>query len=329
MTIVKGNDEGNGLKLQIRGYEVPRHAPAAEPPAAASCEAAVNPFDASTVPDRLADDLFRILRGRSNLLFPGSRVDVETYTDRLAGMCRENSLPNEFFPHHGNLAKAVREEVELRLRDDPRPTTAVATTTLELGIDIGDVETVAQIGPGFSVASLRQRLGRSGRRPGKPAILRIFAPELIAGPGDHSVERLHLGLVQSIAMVECLRENWCEPPPAAGLHLSTLIHQILALILQTGGVRPAVAWQLLCGRGPFRNADKALFAELLRRMAAPEVRLVEQSPEGLLMIGEAGEQLAESHEFYAVFIAMRRQFLSLQNIRSMRLRRRKAFRSRG
>lgn len=48
--------------------------------------------------------------------------------------------------------------------------TAVATTTLEPGIDMGDVETIAQIGPGFSVASLRQRLGRSGRRPGKPAM---------------------------------------------------------------------------------------------------------------------------------------------------------------
>ncbi|MFG1344122.1 DEAD/DEAH box helicase [Xanthobacter autotrophicus DSM 431] len=301
VSIIEGVDEGNGLKLQIRGYAIERPASADDETQDGGDERR-DPFGASSVPDRLASDLFRFLRGRSNLLFAGSRVNVEIYTDRLSEMCRANSFPNEFFAHHGNLAKAMREEVEHRLRDDPRPTTAVATMTLELGIDIGDVETVAQIGPGFSVASLRQRLGRSGRRPGKPAKLRIFVPEPVAGPGDHPVDRLHLGLVQSIAMVECLLENWCEPPADAGLHLSTLIHQILAAILQTGGLKPASAWQLLCGRGPFRNVDKGLFADLLRRMAHPDVRLIEQSPQGLLMIGETGEQIAESHELYAVFM---------------------------
>lgn len=302
VAIIEGADEGNGLKLQIRGYAIERHAPASDDATQDGDEEPRDPFEVSGVPDRLAGDLFRFLRGRSNLLFAGSRVNVETYTDRLSEMCRTNSFPNEFFAHHGNLAKAMREEVEHRLRDDPRPTTAVATMTLELGIDIGDVETVAQIGPGFSVASLRQRLGRSGRRPGKPAKLRIFVPEPVAGPGDHPVDRMHLGLIQSIAMVECLLENWCEPPAEAGLHLSTLIHQLLAAILQTGGLHPGAAWQLLCGRGPFRNVDKALFADLLRRMAHPDVRLIEQSPQGILMIGETGEQIAESYEFYAVFM---------------------------
>lgn len=302
VAIIEGADEGNGLKLQIRGYAIERHASASDDAMHDGDEGIRDPFEDSSVPDPLASDLFRFLRGRSNLLFAGSRVNVETYTDRLSQMCRANSFPNEFFAHHGNLAKAMREEVEQRLRDDPRPTTAVATMTLELGIDIGDVETVAQIGPGFSVASLRQRLGRSGRRAGKPAKLRIFVPEPVAAPGDHPVDRLHLGLIQSIAMVECLLENWCEPPADAGLHLSTLIHQILAAILQTGGLKPAAAWQLLCGRGPFRNVDKGLFTDLLRRMAHPDVRLIEQSTQGLLMIGETGEQITESHEFYAVFM---------------------------
>lgn len=302
VSIIEGMDEGNGLKLQIRGYELAPHAPAQDEATQDGGDEARDPFADSGVPDRLANDLFRILRGRSNLLFAGSRVNVETYTDRLTEMCHTNGFPNEFFAHHGNLAKAVREDVEARLRDDPRPTTAVATMTLELGIDIGDVETVAQIGPGFSVASLRQRLGRSGRRAGKPAKLRIFVCEPAAGLGDHPIDRLHLGLVQSIAMVECLLENWCEPPAETGLHLSTLMHQILAAILQTGGLSPGAAWQLLCGRGPFRNVDKALFADLLRRMAHPEVRLIEQSPQGVLMVGEGGEQIAQSYDFYAVFM---------------------------
>lgn len=302
--IVEGADEGNGLKLQIRGYEIPASGMAVKPPEDDEATGeSPGPFDAPNVPDALANDLFRILRGRSNLLFAGSRVKVETYTDRLSAMCREEKLPNEFFAHHGNLARAVREEVEIRLRDDPRPTTAVATMTLELGIDIGDVATVAQIGPGFSVASLRQRLGRSGRRAGKPAILRIFAPEISAGPGSHPIDRLYLNLVQSIAMVECLREDWCEPPADAGLHLSTLIHQVLALILQTGGISSLVAWELLCNRGPFRGVGKMVFADVLRCMADPACQLIEQSRQGLLMLGAAGEKIAESYEFYAVFMS--------------------------
>jgi ATP-dependent Lhr-like helicase len=169
------------------------------------------------------------------------------------------------------------------------------------GIDIGEVDGVAQIGPGSSVASMRQRLGRSGRRAGKPSVLRIFALEDAIGAGSSPVDRLHLDLVQSIAMVECLKDGWCEPPAIGGLHLSTLVHQILAVICQTGGIRPTTAWRLLCERGPFRTVDRTLFVELLRGMAAPDVRLVEQSPEGLLMIGEEGEHVTETHDFYAVF----------------------------
>ncbi|MFW8610154.1 DEAD/DEAH box helicase [Rhizobium beringeri] len=304
VTRVHGLDEGNGVKLQIRGYLLKGkdNGTAVEVDEDESDEAGPDEFG---IPAALAADLFRFLRGDSNLLFAGSRQKVEVYADKLRRMCEDAHLPNEFFPHHGSLSKSEREDVELRLREDPRPTTAVATTTLELGIDIGDVESVGQIGPGYSVASIRQRLGRSGRRAGKAAILRIFVIEPTPDKGGHPLDRLNLDLIQSIAMIECLREGWCEPPAPWGLHLSTLIHQILALIVQTGGLRPAAAWKLLCERGPFRTVDRSTFADLLRCMASQENRLIEQSPEGSLMIGEMGERITESHEFYPVFATER------------------------
>ena len=86
-------------------------------------------------------------------------------------------MPNEFFPHHGNLSKELREELEVRLKDNKLPTTAVCTSTLELGIDIGSVRSVAQVGAPRSLAALRQRLGRSGRRKGTPSILRVYVLE--------------------------------------------------------------------------------------------------------------------------------------------------------
>ncbi len=304
VAVIEGNDEGNGLRLQIRGYYDKDSTTKADdgdvetPPEEEAAER-------HGIPERLADDLFRFLRGHRNLLFGGSRERVELYADRLRLMCEENRVPNEFFPHHGSLSKAEREDVEIRLRDDPRPTTAVATTTLELGIDIGDVESVAQIGPGFSVSSLRQRLGRSGRRAGSPAVMRMFVIERNPGRGQHPLERLNLGLVQSIAMIECLKDGWCEPPEPTGVHLSTLLHQLLALILQKGGISPQAAWKILCDRGPFKAVDRATFADLLRCMASTDNKLIEQSPEGLLMIGEFGERITEAHDFYPVFFTER------------------------
>jgi ATP-dependent Lhr-like helicase len=309
--LVESREGGSDLLLQVRGYERPqRREPSRDTPALPAGSGAGDPLPvrqedgsnpASDETGPIAGHLFEVLRGRRNLLFAGSRQNVEVYTDRLRSLSEAARLPNEFFPHHGNLARAERETVETRLREDGRPTTAVATTTLELGIDIGDVESVAQIGPGWSVSSLRQRLGRSGRRKGKPSILRIYVAEDAFAPTLHPADRLRLDLVQAVAMVELLLDRWCEPPRVQGLHLSTLVHQVLALIAQTGGLRPDTAWQVLCRRGPFRNVGRDLFVEVLRAIARPEAALVEMSPDGQLMLGRSGERLAAGYDFYAVF----------------------------
>ena len=96
--------------------------------------------------------LHKVLRGTNNLVFASRRNLVETVADDLRQQSEQMRVPNEFFPHHGSLAKNLREDLEARLKDGELPTTAVATTTLELGIDIGTVKSVAQIGPPASVA---------------------------------------------------------------------------------------------------------------------------------------------------------------------------------
>lgn len=294
VTVIEGDDEGNGLKLQIRGYPRPQR------PLEPDGDKSAVPLQ-SSLPQQVIEDVFRLLRGKTNLLFAGSRQRVEMFSDALREKCEADQLPNEFFPHHGNLAKAEREDVEERLREAKLPTTAIATSTLELGIDLGDVETIAQFGAGFSVSSLRQRIGRSGRRAGNPAIMRMFIVEEDPTAAVHPVERLRLELIQAIAMVECMVEGWVEPPDPAGLHLSTLLHQTLSLIVQAGAIRAGSAYKVLCERGPFRHVDRDTFAQLLRCMAGAEVPLVEMSREGELMLGKGGEQLAYGHEFYAVF----------------------------
>ena len=249
----------------------------------------------------IAAHLFQHLRGSDNLAFAGARQWVEIYADRLRELCERKHLPQEFYPHHASLSREHRDFVERRLKDNAKPTTAVCTSTLELGIDIGDVTCVAQIGAPFSVAALRQRLGRSGRREGQPAILRQYAVETRLSSDSSYVDRLRLGLIRSIAMIELLLEGWCEPPKPQALHLSTLVHQILLVIAQRGGASASNLYNVLCREGPFRRVTTPIFTDVLRALGNPETGLIEQTESGLLLLGPKGERLVEHYSFYAVF----------------------------
>lgn len=272
------------LQLQLRGYV-----------------AGDKDDEGPSATDAIAQHLFEHLRGSDNLVFGGARQAVEIYSDRLRALCDKEHLPQEFYPHHASLSREHRDFVERRLKDGAAPTTAICTSTLELGIDIGDVTCVGQIGAPFSVASLRQRLGRSGRRPGKPAILRQYAVEAKLTPTSNFSDRLRLGMVRAIAMIELLLEGWCEPPQREALHLSTLVHQILSVIAERGGIRAQQLFGILCRSGPFRQVDAQLFLDVLRALGQPEVALIEQASDGLLLLGANGEKLVEHYSFYAVF----------------------------
>ena len=244
--------------------------------------------------------LFDKLRGKRNLIFAGSRQNVESYADALRVHSEKERVPLEFFPHHANLSREHRMDLEGRLKTHSA-TTAVCTSTLELGIDIGEIECVAQIGPPFSVSSLRQRLGRSGRRAGAPAILRMYQIELEANTQSHPLDRLYLGLIRSIAIVELLRQRWYEPPLSQALHLSTLTHQILSVIAEHGGRSASRIYKTLCEQGPFRSVTHTLFARLLRQLGSSDMALIEQAPDGTLLLGQKGERMVEHYSFYAVF----------------------------
>ncbi|GAA0976281.1 hypothetical protein GCM10009555_035590 [Acrocarpospora macrocephala] len=300
-TIVSGSD-GQELRLQVRGYIAA--APTLNPRARAAHELnedAVSVDDFSSGDNlEIADHLFGTLRGTHNLVFANSRTAVETYTDLLSRRCDAAAVPNEFVPHHGNLSKDIREHTESRLRDRTQPVTAICTSTLEMGIDIGSVTSVAQLGTPPGVAALRQRLGRSGRR-GDPATLRLYISEAKVEPTTHPADELRAQLVQAIATIELLLRRWYEPPQAETLHLSTLIQQILSLIAQHGGVTPADAHRTLCVKGPFAAVDAALFSAVLRDLSAST--LIRQESDGLLLHGELGERVVNHYSFYAAFTA--------------------------
>ena len=291
--VIEAAGEAQELKLQVRGYV------AADPMPKVVGEEPSESEEPTGDEIAIVEHLFKTLRGTSNLVFANSRNRVERYADLLARLCERERVPNEFYPHHGNLSKELREDVERILKEGGRPATAVCTSTLELGIDIGRVTSIAQVGTPPSVASLRQRLGRSGRR-GEPGILRGYVREREITPRTPPQDRLRAELVQTIAMVQLLLARWNEPPRVGALHLSTLVQQLLSLISQYGGVQALEAWRALCVSGPFKGVNQGAFAELLRALGEHDVLV--QTSDGSLTLGLTGERIVGHYSFYAVFM---------------------------
>ncbi len=303
LEVIESKSSGQNLQVQVRGYMLPPmqklrqvELPVTDAEQDADTE---EEEDESGSRHAIAAHMYKVLRGSNNLVFPNSRQEVEWYADRLRRLCEISGMPNEFLPHHGSLSKDLREDTERALKAGIPPATAVCTTTLELGIDIGNIKTVAQIGSPPSVASLRQRLGRSGRRNDEPATLRAYCQERELTDQSLLSDLLRQNLVQTIAMIRLLVGNWFEPPRAEGLHASTLVQQILSVIAQQGGASAAQLWGGLVDSGTFKSVSKQDFFALLKGLG--EKKLIVQDSSGLLLPGELGERLINHYEFYSAF----------------------------
>ncbi len=302
VTLVTSAQADGRIMLSVQGILEPLRPQSATPqsatPRSATSKAEEGESRAGLL--TIAERLLATLRGTNALVFGGSRATVEILADRLRERCEAQGLPNEFFPHHGNLSRDLREDLEVRLKASTLPTTAVCTSTLELGIDIGSVESVAQIGAPRSISALRQRLGRSGRRGAAPALrLYVLEPELDSKAGP--LDQLRPRAIRAAAAIRLLGAGFVEAPGAPDTLASALLHQTLSLICQHGGIRADRAHQALCGPGPFAAVPPDLYIALLRSMGDPARRLLEQAPDGTLMLGEAGERLTSARDFYALF----------------------------
>jgi len=273
------------IKVQVRGYLEPTDI--------------MSDKTCTSAEQQICQEIYELCRGDSHLVFANSRSRTESIAAQLSDLCEQQVVPNEFFPHHGSLAKELREDLEARLQKETLPTTAICTMTLELGIDIGKVNSVIQVTAPHSVSSLRQRLGRSGRRD-SPSILRMLIAENELSDKSNIVDGLRLELVQSLAMIRLLIvSNWFEPADTEQMHLSTFLHQILAMVAQWGSVRADQLYSLLCEQGSFKEISVQHFKQLLSHMGT--VQLIQQLNSGELVLGIEGERITNSYTFYAVF----------------------------
>lgn len=138
-------------------------------------------------PTDLASIESHVWRAIANGLSDGCRkalvfVPTRSLCDRLSAfLASELRKRRDVYvgAHHGSLAREFRERAE-RAFAQTRDAVLVATTTLEIGIDIGDVDVVVLVGPPPDVGGLLQRIGRSGRRAGRTRVVPIARDEIEA-----------------------------------------------------------------------------------------------------------------------------------------------------
>ena len=249
--------------------------------------------------DQIAHDVAQRFSSSTNLVFCNSKSTVELLADRLHQVfVKAGSQGDPFVVHHASLSRSQRDEAEEQLKSGV-PTTAICSSTLEMGIDISGIQAVGQVQAPWTVSSMVQRLGRSGRGQGESAVFRAYCRDFTPYGGCSLTDLLFPDLIQSIAMVELMRMKWLESPDADDLNLSTLIHQILSHLSQTGGMPAQALFDALVKKGPFRKVTPEIFQRVLKCLL--QKALLGSVPPNLLIVGTQGEFLTSSRDFYAAF----------------------------
>ena len=243
--------------------------------------------------------IFDHTRGKKCLVFTNSREECEAVCQVLRQYCEYKHEPDRFMIHHGNLSAALRQGAEAIMKDEDANITTCATATLELGIDVGQLERAFQIEAPFTVSGFLQRMGRTGRR-GNPAEMWFVMREEQAESRAMLPVLLPWSLLQGIALVELyLQERWVEPPRDHQLPYSLLYHQTMSTLMAGGEMSPAELASRVLTLSYFRWVSQDDYKVLLRHLIkTDQIQLTEN---GGLIVGLAGERVTNNFKFYAVF----------------------------
>ncbi|MBR3423367.1 MAG: DEAD/DEAH box helicase, partial [Clostridia bacterium] len=236
----------------------------ASPDALISPECAEN-SDVYTL-DKGFEYVYDCVQGKKSLVFSNSREETEYVTATLRQIARYRGDDDVFLIHHGNLSAAIREDAELKMKDSEKPTVTCATTTMELGIDIGKLERIIQVGAPNSVSSFLQRLGRSGRRGDPPEMMMVFREETPL-PNAPLPELIPWELLRAIAVVQLyVEERFIEPPFNVTLPYSLLFHQTMSNLASRGGMTPSELASRVLSLPPFSAVTTDDYKTLLVSM---------------------------------------------------------------
>lgn len=244
--------------------------------------------------------LYDAVDKRKALVFSNSREETEYVTATLRQIARNRGDDDIFLIHHGNLSASLREDAELRMKDEAiQRAVTCATVTMELGIDIGRLDRVAQMGAPTTVSGFLQRLGRSGRRDNPPEMIMVYREE-VPLPNAPLPQLIPWELLRGIAIIDLYsEERFIEPPYIKKMPLSLAFHQTLSILASVGEQTPKALAERVLSLPPIAPLEKETYRALLVSMINQEY--IEMTEEKGLIIGLSGERIINSYKFYAVF----------------------------
>jgi len=243
---------------------------------------------------KLLQEQKTISRVNKTIVFGRSRTNTETLATAINQMNKLTASKNpvRVRTHHSAVSKFYREEAENLIKMgksiDSGLNAIISTSTLELGIDVGELDQIIQIGSLSSSSAFLQRVGRTGRRPNKPQTFR--------GLCTKEEELLLLTAVINLGL-KGISEAIIFPTKA--YHI--LSHQLICLSLQNNGISLEAAWDNLSKAHCFSNIVKKKFNELVHFMLEKKFL---RNVDGLLVVGEVGEKVflgSNWRRLFAVF----------------------------
>ncbi|MBP3377091.1 MAG: DEAD/DEAH box helicase [Clostridia bacterium] len=244
--------------------------------------------------------VYDCVKDKKSLVFSNSREETEYIcaTLRQIAALRQDD-DRHILIHHGNLSASLREEAEMKMRNDEDHAVTCATVTMELGIDIGRLERVVQIEAPNTVSSFLQRLGRSGRRGDPPEMMMVFREEDPL-PNTPLPQLIPWELLRGIAIIQLyIEERFIEPPQRKQLPFSLLFHQTLSVLASSGELTAKRLAHRVLSLPPFKSVSDEDYKTLLVSMLNND--FIEMTEEKGLIVGLSGERLLKSFKFYAVF----------------------------
>lgn len=245
------------------------------------------------------DYLYAYTLGKRCIIYANSRGEIETVIATLKRVAALRGTDDIYLIHHGSLSASIREYAENAMKTSDTPLVTGATVTLELGIDIGALERIMQLGSPHYVSSFLQRLGRTGRRGG-PAEMWFACREEPALPNDSIIRQFGWDFIETVAVLQLyLEERWIEPLRIPRCPFSLLYHQTMSVMASAGELSPAQLAQRVLTLTPFRAVSQEDYRTLLHHLLKTDH--LEQTERGGLIVGLAGERVINSFRFYAVF----------------------------
>lgn len=243
--------------------------------------------------------IYNLSKGRKCLIFANNKSQTESIIASLRQIAVQERTPDIYHVHHGSIAASLRQIAENAMREKNKPAVTAATLTLEVGVDIGNLERVIQLEAPMSVASFLQRLGRTGRR-GESADMRFICAENEASQEAAIPEQIPWQLLQSIAIIQLyIEERWVEPFRPVKYPLSLLYHQTMSILTAMGEISPATLAHQVLSLSVFSQISQDNLRLLLNYLI--DINHIQKTDTGKLILGLNGEKVVNRFQFYAIF----------------------------